>query len=100
MKHKNITFSIPEDLKAHLLAHVDKRGMSRFISSAIRKALEDEERKKESELDAAYEEANQDMDRLDALRDWDTTGDIKDFVDDEDWSWLRNSKMKEPKKHA
>lgn len=39
MRHQNITFSIPGDLKASLHAHVGKRGMSQFISSAIRKAL-------------------------------------------------------------
>jgi len=91
MKHQNVTFSIPEDLKATLLAHVDKRGMSRFISAAIRKALEEEKRKKEKALDAAYEAANQDPDRIETMRDWDTSDDVSDLIDDEDWSWLRNS---------
>ncbi len=64
MRHQNLTFSIPENLKTSLQAHVSKRGLSRFITSAIRKALEDEECKRELELDAAYEEANRDPDRL------------------------------------
>lgn len=38
MKHQNIIFSIPEDLKVNLLSHVKKRKMSDFISKAIRKA--------------------------------------------------------------
>src|ERR1700722_19366576 len=91
MRHKNLTFSIPEDLKAHLHVHVSKRGVSRFITSAIRKALEDEELKREQELDAAYEAANQDSDRLETIRDWDTLDDVSDLSNDEDWSWLKDS---------
>lgn len=91
MVHKNLTFSIPDDLKTCLHAHVSKRGVSRFITSAIRKALEEEELKKERELDAAYEAANLDSDRLETLRDWDTLDDVSDLMDDEDWSWLKDS---------
>ena len=94
MRHQNLTFSIPEDLKVSLLAHVDKRGMSQFISSAIRKALEEENLKREKELDAAYEAANQDQDRLETIRDWDMVDDLSDLIDDEDWSWLRNKSEK------
>lgn len=92
MGHRNITFSIPEDLKASLLAHVDKRGMSRFISNAIRKALEEDELKKTKDLDAAYEAANQDQERVDTIREWDTLDDTSDLIDDENWDWLRKSK--------
>ena len=94
MRHKNITFSIPEDLKAALYTHVSKRGMSRFISNAIRKVLEEEESKKEQELDEAYEAANQDSDRLEILRDWSAVDDVSDLTD-EDWGWLRDSKKME-----
>jgi hypothetical protein len=94
MKHKNITFSIPEDLKASLLAHVSKRGMSRFISNAICKALKEEEFTKEQALDAAYEAANQDSDRLETLRDWDALDDVSDLIEGEDWDWLRDSNEK------
>ncbi len=91
-QHKNITFSIPDDLKVNLAAHVSKRGMSRFISEAIRKALEEENLKKEQELDMAYEAANQDSDRLETLRDWNALDDTSDLADeDENWDWLRNS---------
>lgn len=97
MKHQNITFSIPEDLKASLQSHVSKRGMSRFISSAIHKALEEEKYKREQELDAAYEAANKDSDRLEALQDWNALDDVSDLMDDEDWNWLRNSNEKRKK---
>lgn len=99
MSHTNITFSIPEDLKATLRAHVSSRGMSQFISEAIRKALEEEEHKKTQELDAAYEAANQDADRLETLRDWNTLDDTSDLTgDDEEWNWLKNPKRKTMKK--
>lgn len=96
MKHQNITFSIPSDLKAYLHAHVSKRGISRFISAAIRKALEEEEAEREQELDAAYESANQDSERLETLKDWNSLDEVSDIAsdDDEDWSWLRSSNGK------
>lgn len=91
MKHQNITFSIPEDLKAYLQTHVRSRSRSRFISTAIRKALDEEKFKKEKDLDAAYEAANSDVDRLEVLKDWDFIDDVYDLVDDEeDWSWLND----------
>lgn len=90
MRHQNITFSIPEDLKAVLLTYVDKRGMSRFISNAIREALEQENHQKEVELDAAYKAANQDRDRKKALKDWNLADDLSDLNNDEDWSWLKD----------
>lgn len=99
MRHQNITFSIPEDLKTSLLNHVDKRGMSRFISNAIQKALEEDERKKEQELDSAYEAANQDLERMETIQEWNSSDDITDLLDDEDWNWLKNPpKQKKQKK--
>ena len=98
MRHQNITFSIPEDLKSNLQAHVGKRGMSQFISSAIFKALKEEEAKREIELDLAYEAANQDLDRIETLQSWNTLDDITDLIDkDEDWAWLKNPKEKRKK---
>jgi hypothetical protein len=101
MRHKNLTFSIPEDLKTILLAHVNKRGMSRFISAAIRKALEEEELQRERELDAAYQAANKDSDRLETLRDWNSSDDVSDLIEDEDWDWLKTSTNKKKRlKHG
>lgn len=95
MRHKNITFSIPDDLRMNLYAHASKRGISHFISNAIRKALEEETTKKEQELDTAYEAANQDSDRLETLRDWNVLDDVSDLNSEEDWGWLRDSTEKE-----
>ena len=102
MKHQNLTFSIPEDLKADLQAHVSKRGMSLFITQAILKALREEELKQQKELDAAYEAANLDSDRLEILKDWDRMDDVTDLNDeDEDWSWLKIKTEKQKKlKHG
>lgn len=95
MKHENITFSIPADLKAVLHAHVNKRGMSKFISNAIRKALEDEETQKEASLDAAYEAALRDVDRCEILQDWNALDDVSDLVEEnENWDWLKESNEK------
>jgi hypothetical protein len=48
--------------------------------------------KKKQELDAAYEAANQDLDRVETIRDWDALNDVNDLINnDEDWDWLRNS---------
>lgn len=92
MKHKNMTFSVPEDIVILLHNKVSKRGMSRFISQAIRKAIKEKELQDEKELDAAYEAANKDKDRLEILQDWDALDDISDLADnEEDWSWLKNA---------
>src|SRR5262245_7877456 len=100
MKHQNMTFSIPEDLKAILYAQVGKMNMSRFISSAVRKALEEEKANKESALDAAYAAANQDVDRKKILKDWERLDDVSDLIDeDEDWNWLREKKKKRKQQH-
>lgn len=101
-QHRNITFSIPDDLRTSLYAHVSKRGISQFISNAILKTLEEEKLKKEQELDAAYEEANRDSDRLETLQDWNALDDVSDLIeDDEDWNWLRESTKKRKKlKHG
>ena len=99
MKHKNITFSIPEDLKAVLYTHIERRGISRFITDAIRKALADEAALKEQALDAAYEEANRDEDRLDVLREWNAQDDVADLMNEnEDWTWLTKGPIEQKKK--
>ncbi|MBA3604262.1 MAG: hypothetical protein H0W50_11655 [Parachlamydiaceae bacterium] len=91
MRHQNMTFSIPEDLKTILKSYVRKRGLSQFISNAIFKALKEQEIKQEQDLDAAYEASNQDTDRLEILKVWNALDDTSDLIDDsEDWSWLKN----------
>ena len=93
MRHTNLTFSIPADLKAVLYAHVNKRGMSKFITHAISKALEEEKLKNEENLDAAYEAASRDADRLEVLQDWNTLDDVSDLgIENENWDWLKKSK--------
>lgn len=95
MKHQNLTFSIPEDLKSFLFAQVENRQRSLFISNAIRKALIEEETKYEQMLDAAYEAANRDSDRKEVLREWEATEDLLELCeDDEDWDWLKKKKEK------
>lgn len=89
MKHKNMTFSIPDDLIQLLHINIAKRSVSRFISEAVRKALKEKEIQEEKELDAAYEAAYKDSDRLEVLRDWDSVDDTSDLKDDEDWEWLK-----------
>lgn len=90
MKHKNITFSIPDDLKSILYAHVGNRGLSRFISEAIRQALKQEQLNKEEELDAAYEAANRDSSRLEILQDWNALDETSSWInEDENWDWLK-----------
>ena len=92
MKHENLTFSIPADLKAILHAHVNKRSVSKFISEAIRKALEEENLKNEESLDAAYEAASHDAERLETLRDWNALDDVSDLWREvENWDWLKKS---------
>ncbi len=89
-KHKNITFSIPSDLLLSLHSHIGHRGLSQFISEAIRKALGEEIDEKQTSLDAAYEAANTDATRLQTLRDWDLLDDTSDLTGEENWEWLKH----------
>lgn len=90
MRHKNITISIPDDLILSLHSQISKRGISQFISKAIRKALKEKEVEEERVLDAAYEAANKDLDRLETIKDWDALSDTSDLNDEEDWEWLKD----------
>lgn len=95
MKHENMTFSIPHDLKVALHSRIRKRGVSKFVSEAIRKSLEEEESEIEKELDAAYEAANHDLDRIETLQEWNRLDDVMDLHDQEDdWEWLKKSEKR------
>ena len=63
----------------------------RVISNAIRKSLEEKAAIQEEVLDAAYEAANQDSNRVETIREWEALDDISDLIDEnEDWNWLRD----------
>lgn len=66
MKNKNVTFSLPVELTAQLHNIVGKRGLSKFVSLALEKALAE----KVKNLKAAYQEAEEDTDRLRVIEDW------------------------------
>lgn len=65
-----------------------KNDASYFFSE--KKALREEENQKESELEAAYQEANLDPDRIEFLQDWEAFENI-DIELDEDLEWLKNT---------
>jgi hypothetical protein len=70
----NVTFSIPENINTLLHAFVEKRGLSKFVTKAIEKALEDEK----NHLKAAFREAENDPDLKETIDDWAA-------LDGEDW---------------
>ncbi len=74
MKNINVTFSIPEEVNSLLHTHVRKRELSKFVTSAIKKALEEEQ----SKLKAAYMAADKDPDRREVIEDWSS-------LESEDW---------------
>jgi len=84
MRHQNITLSFPSDLNALLHMKVSGRGISKYVAKAVRKALEEDESKEQMELEAAYEEANKDRDRLEVIKDWKTLDDVTDV---RNWEW-------------
>lgn len=67
MKTINATFSLPIEVYRLLHGFVEKRGLSRFVSAAIQKALAD----KQNELRQAYRENNQDELQQNEMKDWD-----------------------------
>lgn len=66
MKTVNVTFSIPEEINIALHACVEKRGLSRFVTHAIEKAL----KSKKNSLKAAFLDAENDPDDKAAIEDW------------------------------
>lgn len=66
MKSVHVTFSIPENINILLHTFVEKRGLSKFVTKAIEKALEEEK----NMLKAAYTEAENDPDLKETMDDW------------------------------
>lgn len=65
-KKVHVTFTIPEDVNALLHSVVEKRGLSEFVTKALKKALQEER----DALKKAYAAADQDPDRKELLDDW------------------------------
>lgn len=74
MKTKNISVSMPTDLLITLQGMVGKRELSKFITKAVKKAIEEEK----TSLEAAYAAADNDPDTVDVVNDWKA-------LDTEDW---------------
>ncbi|MBA3721356.1 MAG: hypothetical protein H0W88_03035 [Parachlamydiaceae bacterium] len=66
MRTINVTFSIPENINILLHSFVEKRGLSKFVTKAIEKALEEEK----NTLKAAFKEAENDPDLKETINDW------------------------------
>jgi muramoyltetrapeptide carboxypeptidase LdcA involved in peptidoglycan recycling len=60
------------DLTALLHSKVPRRGLSKYVADAFRKALEEEEQKQMFQLEATYEAANKDRNRLKTIEEWKT----------------------------
>jgi hypothetical protein len=83
MEHKNIIFTISEDLKTRLRHRIAKKNQS--TSNTISQPLVEEQ-----DQDVAYKNTNKDVDRLDVLLDWNSSNDVNDLViKDENWDWLK-----------
>lgn len=83
-KHENITLSFPSDLTSLLHSKVPRRGISKYVADAVRKALEEEEQKKMLQLEEAYEAANKDRDRSKTVEEWKA---IENVDNAEGWEW-------------
>ena len=66
MKTVNVTFSIPENINILLHSFVEKRGLSKFVTRAIEKALDEEK----SNLKAAFRAAENDPELKEVMDDW------------------------------
>ena len=69
MSTVNRTFSIPFDIDRDLHRLVKKRGMSHFVSDALRKSLEE----RRNSLKKAYAMSNEDEGQNEAYKDWSIT---------------------------
>lgn len=84
MKHENITLSFPAELNALLHARVSTRGISKYVAKAVKKALDEDEKRTSMSLEAAYEEAGRDRERLKEIEEWK----VLDHLDyNPEWEW-------------
>jgi hypothetical protein len=74
-KKISVTFSLPIILNNKLHTFVEKRELSLFVSKAIEKALEEEQKA----LMTAYAASNDDPDRKEVIEDW-------SLLDQEGWN--------------
>ena len=65
-KKVNVTFSLPSELNTALHAFVERRHLSRYVTEAIRKALDEDQRS----LRQAYMEMSSDPQELEEMGDW------------------------------
>lgn len=84
MRHENITLSFPADLNALLHIKISRRGISKYVAEAVRKALEEDEKKELMKLEAAYEESNEDRERQDVIDEW---KDLDHLDNTDGWEW-------------
>jgi hypothetical protein len=83
-KHTNVTLSFPVDLNALLHAKVARSKISKYVAESVRKSLIEDEEREAAKLEAAYEKANSDLDRLKAVSEW---NDLDNSDDIEGWEW-------------
>lgn len=84
IKHENITLSIPSDINLLLHTKVPRRGISKYVTEAIRKSLLEDEKNEELKLESFYEEANSDPNRVDSIDAFKSLDEIDDI---EGWEW-------------
>jgi metal-responsive CopG/Arc/MetJ family transcriptional regulator len=66
---RKATYTIPEDVLRELNAFIEQRRRSRFVTEAIRLALEVEKKK----LEEAYKDAAADKKRVQEIQQWSST---------------------------
>lgn len=69
MSTHKATYTLPEEVLHELNTYVEQRQRSRFVSEAIRRALDIEKKK----LEDAYRSAAADRSRLDEIEEWSST---------------------------
>jgi hypothetical protein len=79
----NITLSFPKHLIVRLHKHLPKGQISKFTTDALSKALDDLEKQREADLEAAYEAASSDKEREEEAKSWSEL----DFDKIEGWEW-------------
>ncbi len=79
----NMTLSFPRHVIARMHKYLSKGQISKFTTEAVTKALDELEKQRELELEAAYEAANKDKEREAEAKEWCAV----DHNDIEGWEW-------------
>jgi hypothetical protein len=84
MEHVNRTLSLPKDVDTLLRTKIPSGRISQYVANAVREAFARDEQKNQRVLEAAYEEAEKDLERRKVINELEVLDNLNDI---KGWEW-------------